>query len=260
LNTLSECSNNLEKLLDTPDYFLHIYGFFLLAQFKEPLAYPLIVEFFSNPGDISLDVTGDFVTEDLDRILASVSQGNIDLIQQLIENEEVNEYVRSAALKSLVVLVITGVISRETVIEYHRELFLAKLERKHSLAWNKLVITTSMLCPVELKAYIDQAYEDGLVETFWIRQKDVNSYLEKGIEACLDELRNQQSYSLITDTISELKSWPCFRKKKEIVESTNFSIIPGVGFNPSSRKAKGQVDKKKKIQEQSRRKNRHHKK
>ena len=43
----------------------HIYAMYLLAQFREPRAYPLIVEFFSIPGDIALDTTGDVATEDL---------------------------------------------------------------------------------------------------------------------------------------------------------------------------------------------------
>ena len=42
----------------------HIYAMYLLAQFREPRAYPLIVEFFSIPGDIALDTTGDVATEE----------------------------------------------------------------------------------------------------------------------------------------------------------------------------------------------------
>ena len=58
LANLEKWQDNLEELLELPDYFLHIYFFFLLAQFKETKAYPLIIEFFSAPGDITLDVTG----------------------------------------------------------------------------------------------------------------------------------------------------------------------------------------------------------
>ena len=102
LATLEKWKDNLGELLELPDYYLHIYALFLLAQFKETQAYPLIIEFFSAPGDISLDVTGDVVTEDLGRILANVSDGNIEPLKQLIENPQVNEYVRSAAVSSLI--------------------------------------------------------------------------------------------------------------------------------------------------------------
>ncbi|WP_256875324.1 DUF1186 domain-containing protein [Nostoc sp. C052] len=43
-----------------------------------------------------MDVTGDIVTEDLGRIFASVSHGNIEPLKQLISNQQINEYVRSA--------------------------------------------------------------------------------------------------------------------------------------------------------------------
>ncbi|WGV29029.1 DUF1186 domain-containing protein [Halotia branconii] len=86
LSTLENWSNNLEELLGKDDYILHIYSLYLLAQFREPLAYPIFIKFFSAPGEIALDVTGDVVTEDLSRIMASVSQGNIEPIKQLIEN------------------------------------------------------------------------------------------------------------------------------------------------------------------------------
>ncbi|MCW5318807.1 DUF1186 domain-containing protein [Nostoc sp. KVJ3] len=100
-NTLENFSNNPSELLDKNDYILHIYALYLLAQFSEALAYPLIVKSFSAPGDISMDVTGDIVTEDLGRIFASVSHGNIEPLKQLISNQQINEYVRSAALEAL---------------------------------------------------------------------------------------------------------------------------------------------------------------
>src|ERR1700757_649974 len=89
-------------------YMAHIYALFLLAQFREKRAYPLIINFFAAPGEMALDVTGDVVTEYLDRILASVCGGDDRLIKQLAENQEANEFVRGAALAALVCLVATG--------------------------------------------------------------------------------------------------------------------------------------------------------
>ena len=99
LDVLSKCKDNLEDLFNKPDYFLHIYALFLLAQFREPKAYPLIIDFFSVPGELPLEVTGDVVTEGLGKILASVSDGNIEPIKQLIENQEVDQFTRSAAIR-----------------------------------------------------------------------------------------------------------------------------------------------------------------
>jgi Protein of unknown function (DUF1186) len=90
LRVLAEAQHTIEDLPES-DPMAHIYAMYLLAQFREPRAYPLIVEFFSIPGDIALDTTGDVATEDLGRILASVSCGDIRLMTALIENAHANE-------------------------------------------------------------------------------------------------------------------------------------------------------------------------
>ena len=71
LATVEQWISKLEELSERPNYFLHLYAMYLLAQFRESQAYQPIVEFFSVPGGISMDVTGDLVTENLGRILAS---------------------------------------------------------------------------------------------------------------------------------------------------------------------------------------------
>ena len=58
LKILVYARDHAQDLLDEPDYTAHIYALYLLAQFREPRAYPVTVDFFSLPGDVSLDLTG----------------------------------------------------------------------------------------------------------------------------------------------------------------------------------------------------------
>jgi len=46
------------------------------------------VRIFSRPGEFPFELAGDVVTEDLGRILASVSGGDASAIVALIENEQ----------------------------------------------------------------------------------------------------------------------------------------------------------------------------
>jgi hypothetical protein len=262
LATLEESKNHLEELLDKSDYILHIYALYLLAQFREPLAHPLIVEFFSTPGDISLDVTRglvpeDFLIEDLGRIFASTSGGNIDLIKQLIENQITNGFVRCAALHSLVVLVAQGIISREQVIQYFEELFSTLKDNKSEYIWTNLVIYSSQLYPIELKEHIDRLFEEDAIDALSIDPEEVEDYLQLGIEAALNQLRDDPHYSLIEDTISEMEDWDCFQG--EISQKVTPSPFPKQGFSHSN-KSKEQAKNKKKMQKESRRKNRQKKK
>ena len=103
---------------------------YLLAQFRERRAYKPIADFFSIPGEATLEVTGDLVKEDLGRILAAVSGGNTGLIRQLIENRDANEYVRDAALVSLLALLVEGETTREEIVAYTKSLYWGGLERE----------------------------------------------------------------------------------------------------------------------------------
>jgi len=210
LRILEYAHQDIEHLIDK-GYMAHIYAMYLLAQFREPRAYPLIVQFFSIPGEITLDVTGDLVTGTLCRILASVSGGDISLMTSLVENEEANEYVRSAALRGMLTLVACGEKAREEIIAYYQSLFRGRIARDFSFVWNGLVSSSDELYPEELYEDIKQAYADELVESFFIRLEDVEETLESGKEHMLDELRNNKRYSLITDTISEMEWWACFQ-------------------------------------------------
>jgi len=260
LATVEQWKSKLEELSERPNYFLHLYAMYLLAQFRESQAYLPIVEFFSVPGDISMDVTGDLVTEDLGRILASVCDGKIEPIQQLIENRQINEYVRSSALSSLIILVIRGTLDREVVIKYFEELFSTRLEREYSSIWTNLVMESAVLAPLELKQQIDLAFDADLVDSFFFDREDVDYYINLGREASLNELRDRKHYTLIQDTISEMEWWNCFENKK-LKESTNNPF--GIGdLNLSPQKIAMSTKKKTqgKMQKQARRKNRSKKK
>ena len=220
LAVLERAAGNIEDLLAQPEYMLHIYAMFLLAQFREPLAYPLIAQFFSAPGEVVHDATGDVVTEDLPRILASVANGDISLIRSLIENENVNGYVRDAALRALVTLVACGETPREEVIAYFHELFNGRIIRKYSQVWNGLVSCSSDLYPEELYRDIEQCYEDDLVDSFFITIENVKDVLGQGKEHALDKLKNDRSYSLVTDTVRDMEWWTCFQPEKEFRRPT----------------------------------------
>ncbi|WP_414544810.1 DUF1186 domain-containing protein [Nostoc sp. CCY0012] len=257
IETLEKLSNNLEELLEKEDYILHIHALYLLAQFREISAYPVIIKFFSVPGDIALDVTGDVVTEDLGRILACVSHGNIELIKSLVENPEANEYVRSAALETLLVLLAQEVITREQVIQYYANLYSTLPQEDDYYIWSTLVTNSAQICAIELQEQIEQAFEKDLVDLFVIDQEDVNTYLVVDREEALKRLRNDPKYSFIKDVISEMENWSCFQLQErhplyDVFIPEEFSLV-------ASKKSKNQA-KKKKMQKESRRKNRSKKK
>jgi len=214
LRILGETTERAAEIDAEGDYMAHLYAMFLLAQFREVLAYPLVVKFASLPGELPHSLCGDFITEDLGRVLASVCGGDLAGIQSLIENEAVEEWVRGAALSSLVTLVAAGQKSRDEIVSYFAELFRGKLEREFSHVWNELVSCAADLYPGELMADIERAYEDGLVEPGYIGWADVSDDLARGKDQMLARLVETSHHRLVEDTVREMEWWACFHEDK----------------------------------------------
>jgi len=225
LRIIEEATQNVEALYYRERYMAHLYAMYLLAQFRERRAYPLIVDFFSIPGEITLDMTGDFVTESLGRVLASVSWGDTSLMEKLIENEAANEWVRGAALRGLVTLVACGEKSREEVMAYYQSLFRGRLAREYSHVWDGLLSCSTELYPEEVYEDIEQAFEDDLVDETFIDLEWVRERLAVGKEAVLSDLKRGRSHELIEDTVGEMEWWACFRPpRQEYVPSSKKKV------------------------------------
>ena len=205
LRVMESVADDPVKHAERKDYMLHDFALYLLAQFREKRAYAPIIKMFSAPGETPFDLFGDTVTEGLSRILASVYDGNSAPLRGLVESDEVNEYVRSAALDTFLVLENTGQMPRETVLDYLRGLFRGRLERTPSYAWSSLVCTVADLPALELLEDVRRAYAEGLVD-------ETVADLE-GIErdvATRKPWRRERQH-LITDAIAEMEWWASFQ-------------------------------------------------
>ena len=251
----------LEEIANQPSYFLHLYSLFLLAQFRETQAYPLIVEFFSIPGETVLDVTGDTVTEDLGRILASVYDGDLAPIKRLIEDTRVNEEVRVAGLSALTTLVVENVISRESVLEYFKELFpIAEKEEEDVFISSLILVSTGLYPDEELLTLLRSAFEKNLVDEMLILFEEIEEVIEAGPEKALAYLQERRHYHFVEDTIAEMEWWACFQEV-EFNKAPQIAASLSWDQNASRGKLKGTVRKKKrKAQKQSRKRNRPKKK
>ena len=218
LSILEYTCNNAEQLAEQENYFAHIYAFYILAQFREQSAYPLICNLLNKPYVILDSLLGYVITEGLPTILASVYDGDVELLKKIIENKQINEYIRSSALYSLVVMVAQGIITRDEVVTYFKSLFKEKLEREHSNVWNALVSCSCDIYPEEVFEDIKSAYKDELIDPFYVSIKDIQMQIRNNKENVLEELHNNKTYQLINDTIHELEGWSCFNDAYEKID------------------------------------------
>ncbi len=215
---LSYTLKNYEHLEDY--YFGHLHAMFLLAYFREKTAFPLIMQIAALPEEWPEDVLGDTITEDFDRIIASTYDGNIELIQHLIEDKDTNTWSRNALLRSLLVLVKNNVLERAWVIDYFKQLFHHKTFMDDEDAITHLVSVASDLYPEELYDEIKYAFEKNTVDLFCIDMKWINSVLAMGKENALAKyLYDNRSYDFINDVTKSMAWWACFYEKENKLEN-----------------------------------------
>lgn len=123
LESLSDTEKIYQCLESKADYILPFYALFLLAQFREEKAYPLVYEIFSHKAEEVDELWGDLVTSGLGNILASVSGGDVSLINRLVIREDVLEWVRAAGLTAWLSLLKGDLKTRDEVIAFLKSLF-----------------------------------------------------------------------------------------------------------------------------------------
>ncbi len=239
--------------LAIPGYWRHHFAIYLLAYFREPAAYPLFLEMAALPGDTLYDAIGDTVTEDFGRQLAALCHGDRAGIERLIEDPAVDEYVRSAAMSALEVLVAIGELDRATLRDYLGRLasnWLVVAEAggrddpATGLLWSNLAHMAAGLGAEELVPTIRRAYAQGLIDDVF--GGGVGSFERAMAKA----LANPLSYDpmgrngLPGHPVEELADWAAFRievpRARHAAPPALPRSIPAPGPGPSGGQGRSQ--------------------
>jgi hypothetical protein len=218
LKILERVAGDPDEVLDQED-LSYYYALYLLAQFRETRAYPLVVRIASLPPDTVDELLGDTVTEGLPKILASVCGGDASLITRLAENTRADKFVRGSALHALITLTLSGDKTRDEVMNYYSCLFDATLNEEPSEE-RETVLTTIAYCaselhPGELYGKIKEAFENGLIYEFMIDLEEVDELMAESQETLLSRLREDSHYHLVESAIEEMEWWAWYRKSDD---------------------------------------------
>tara|TARA_R110002073_G_scaffold172365_1_gene329498 strand:- start:1759 stop:2637 length:879 start_codon:yes stop_codon:yes gene_type:complete len=146
------------------EYTLHLFALFVLAQRRERGAYGAIVQMCKLSEHDLDELIGDVVTESLPQILASVALGNISLLQELLEDESVCEWVRSSALLAIAASAVEGAISQEQLIGYLEQLWRGdRIARRPCIVWGEMACVAADLGLAEFLADIELTFDQELI-------------------------------------------------------------------------------------------------
>src|SRR5699024_124012 len=118
--------DNLRDMVDRPENHLDdifdMYTLFLLAQYQEKQAFTLIIEFIQLSADTVNEILGDTITEYLPALIFSTYDGNLVLLQKLIADTNMDEFLRDSLLSLYVQLYLDENITKKDMIHFLRKL------------------------------------------------------------------------------------------------------------------------------------------
>ncbi len=222
------------------DYIRHVIAPFLLANFRHQPAYPALIKLISHSGDKLVTLTGEVFTEALGRILASVYDGNLKPIQTVIENPNIDIWIRSAALESLVVLWKEDQLSRSEVINYLKELMTGKLERVPSYIWDNIGLMAYDMHPNGMEVLLQQAINDRLIAPLVLDLKLLDDCIKSDLNSVIQH-KDKVIKGYIQSPVEEL-SWWLYPNENPMDKGMDYAdldvpmaekkVIPGERFAP----------------------------
>lgn len=203
---------------------LVFFAFYLLAQFRESKALPVMLRIVSASPRTVNRLLGYVVSESLARILASAMAGaansesatgdgcDMSPLKQVIENTAVHPHVRSSCLTCLTILVFHGFLTRKTLVSYFEKLFNGRLEPQHNPVWDGLVSNCIIAGTAGLEASVLEVFDRGLLTDSFMGRERLTAMLQEHP----GDLRfpSYESFALIDDCVAEFEGWASFNSSR----------------------------------------------
>ncbi len=189
----------------------HLFALYLLTEFDAKYALPAILEAVSLPGDGPFELFGDVITADLCRVLAALAESP-DVLDGLIANRSVNNYVRWEAAQTYLLFVRDGRLTRDQAVERLRAHLRDAIENRDAEVASGLVAELDSYAPREAVEEIASAFRWGLVDESIVDMKYINRGIAEG-EAHFHKWLASCRPTGIADTVEELSQWHSFQQK-----------------------------------------------
>ncbi|MEX2112230.1 MAG: DUF1186 domain-containing protein [Pirellulales bacterium] len=194
---------------------LHFFAFFLLTEFRAKEALPAILEAISLPGELPFDLFGDAVTETLRHTLATLAGDQPEILDALIANRALNEYVRIEAASAFLYLVRDGLMTRDAAVaSLQRHLRQAIVDEDYEVI-AQLISTLLYYGPQAARADIQEAFRRDLVDDFVIDSESAEQCIDRGDAEFQDRLAHCGPTG-IDDTFDKLRRWATFDPRDDV--------------------------------------------
>ena len=186
-----------------------IYALLLLGYFKATEAHSVLVDLVSLPNDWPHQLFGDLITEELTMLLYNTSDNQFARMYDLVRNDQIDPFVRSAAADVLVYGVADGVLDREEGLAFFGSLLATEQSAEtESLFLTLLVGRINDLYPAEILPILRQILESDVIDTMYIDLAHVEKTLANNtLESALASVRTEMAQRSLDDIHTLLAEW-----------------------------------------------------
>jgi hypothetical protein len=168
----------VEDLIEAEEGGLIFMAFHLLGSWQATSAYPAVTDLLGSDGEKVEWLLGDAITTTSHRVVFNLFDGNLEPIKRLIENPDVDAYVRRRMLDLLGMLMLGGKLEREELIAYLRELHGRLKGDPEGLAWASWAELIAQIGLRELSGLVEESFRDGKIEPMFLDRPDFDRILK----------------------------------------------------------------------------------
>ncbi|USE37091.1 DUF1186 domain-containing protein [Endozoicomonas sp. SCSIO W0465] len=195
---------------------LALHALYLLTQFREPAAWPIVIDLFSAMSSADNIAIGDdfdeVVCDRLSQIFATLCPGDIRPLQSIVENTSIDEYVRDAALGALVVRYQQGDLELQALIAYLHQLYEYGLEQEKNQVWNAWVQACYNTQPEPFMVALKDLYEKEWADSYYITLDELKLRCGVAPDAVKKSVMKQEGefYCYLDDAVAALRQLSCY--------------------------------------------------
>jgi yecA family protein len=219
VQVLEDVARDLDQALQD-DYVLHQFAMVLLGHWRDTRAYKPLLALARLPYEIVDELLGDLLFETFNRAVASVCDGDLSPLVEIVEDDNANVWVRMAMIEAWVLRVVEGDAPAEpleacllAVGEREADRLRARAERDEDLTLLEAVACAACDIGTErLRAPVLGWFDEQLIDTRHLGRAEFERELGTPIERQRQMLR-QRGRSYLRDPQTEIGGWAGYQEE-----------------------------------------------
>ncbi|WP_363323985.1 DUF1186 domain-containing protein [uncultured Bradyrhizobium sp.] len=172
---------------------------------------PSACKLLTQAPDIVDAILGDAITATTHRVIASVFDGNLQPLCDIIHDEDAEEFVRSRMIEAIALLTSRGDVSRAWSEQFLRECYDRIRPQDCCYVWSGWQQSIAWLGISSLKPLVERAFAQGFIDETWCSYADFVGDLQSTLDnPDAPPFRAENDLILFGDTIQELSTWASF--------------------------------------------------